>query len=137
MGPRYLVARVGGHRVALVLEATRELVPSRPLTRLPGAPAWVPGLFNLRGAVLTVVDLGVRLGGEASEGPIVVVEAGGRRFGLRVQSVESVLTPGVSEQPVEAARAADGVVRGLVPVGDGAALVVDLEALQSAALADG
>ena len=39
----------------------REIVPVRRATRLPGAPDYVRGLINLRGAIVTVIDLSRRV----------------------------------------------------------------------------
>lgn len=136
-GLRYLLAQAAGQRVAFPLEAVREIIPPQAMTRLPGAGLWVLGLLNLRGMVLTVVDLGVRFGGEAGESPsIVVLEVQGRTFGVQVSAVSAVShsRSGV-EAPVEEARSAEGLVRGLVEVAGGTALVIDVMALQHAALA--
>lgn len=135
-GPRYLVVRAAGQRVAIPLAEVRELVTVRDATRLPGAPSWVAGLYNLRGAVLTVADLGLRLGGEASAGPVVVVEEGERRLGIRVHSVDGVGRAAGQEVSVEPARTAAGVVRGLATFADGAALVLDVTELRRTALAE-
>jgi purine-binding chemotaxis protein CheW len=136
VGHRYLVARAAGQRIAISLDETREIIAVKSLTRLPGAPAWVAGLLNVRGSVITVLDLDARLGGAAAEGPVVIVEEGGRTFGLRVSGVEAVHLATDAPLPIEVARSADGVVRGMVPVGDAAALVLDVGALQRSALAE-
>jgi chemotaxis signal transduction protein len=103
------------------LESVREVVRTRALTRLPGAPAWVVGIMNVRGTLLTVVDLSVRLGGVAGELPRVVllVEGAGRRFGIGVQSVDGVADVATAAiEPVDAPRGAGGVVTGVVHFGD-------------------
>ncbi len=135
-GPRYLLARAAGQRVAIPLEESREILTVRALTRLPGALPWVSGLLNLRGTVLTVADLSLRLGGSACEGPVVVSEVSGRKLGLRVERVEGVQRATRDEQPTDAARSADGAVRGMAELPEGAALVMDVAALQRAAFAD-
>jgi purine-binding chemotaxis protein CheW len=135
-GHRYLVARAAGQRIAISLDDTREIIAVKALTRLPGAPSWVAGLLNVRGAVVTVLDVDARLGGEMAQGPVVIVETGGRTFGLRVTGVEAVHLTNDAPLAVEAARSADGVVSGMVPVGDSAALVLDVGALQRSALAE-
>ena len=86
------------------------------MARLPGAPEWVRGIMNLRGTLLTVVDLSVRLGGRPDGPPriVVVVEGAGKRFGMGVESVQGVAD--VAEdalEAVDAQRAAGGVVGGL------------------------
>jgi purine-binding chemotaxis protein CheW len=129
------VARAAGLRVAVPLEEAREIVHARQLTRLPGALPWVAGLFNLRGTVLTVLDVAVRLGGATSSGPVIVVAVDERSVGLRVDGVDAVVTAEGEEQTVAAARSAEGGVRGAVVLPDGEALVLDIAALQRTALA--
>ena len=111
-GLRYLLAQAAGQRVAFPLEVVREIIPPQAMTRLPGAGAWVLGLLNLRGLVLTVVDLTVRFGGEVGESPsIVVVEVDGRTFGVQVEKVSAVSnTRSGAEAPVDEARSAEGLV---------------------------
>lgn len=133
---RYLVATAAGQRVAVPLLSSREILTVRSVTRLPGAPSWIAGLVNVRGAVLTVMDLSVRLGAAAATGPVVIVELDGRRFGMRVDAVDGVERAAGEEEAVDAARSAAGAVRGLALLPRGAALVVDVVALQRAAIAD-
>jgi chemotaxis signal transduction protein len=138
-GLRYLLAQAAGQLVAFPLEAVREIIPPQAMTRLPGAGPWVLGLLNLRGLVLTVVDLTVRFGGDflAGESPsIIVLEVEGRTFGVQVAMVSAVSNSrNGAEEPVDEARSAEGLVRGLVDVAGGTALVIDVTALQHAALA--
>lgn len=95
-----LLVDIGAAQLVLPMLAAREVVPARALTRLPGAPAWVAGLLNLRGRVVTVIDLAVQQGGAATQGPVVIVETDGRRFGLRVAKVLGV-------QPLDGHEAVD------------------------------
>lgn len=132
---RYLLALAAGQRVAIPLRFAREILGVRAVTRLPGAPSFIAGLVNVRGSVLTVLDVALRLGGEASAGPVVVVEHEERRLGLRVSAVVAVSRASATEG-VDEARSAGGAVSGLVTLDDGAALVLDIEALQRAAIAD-
>ncbi|MDQ3673168.1 MAG: chemotaxis protein CheW [Gemmatimonadota bacterium] len=59
---RLLLFEVGGSLFATEMSAIREIVPSQRVTRLPGAPAAVSGLINLRGTIVTVLDGGACLG---------------------------------------------------------------------------
>jgi purine-binding chemotaxis protein CheW len=107
------------------LDVVREIVRTRPLARLPGAPTWVIGIMNLRGTLLTVVDLSVRLGGVTEGGPsgvprvVMVVEGAGKRFGIGVESVQGVADVATDAiEPVDAQRASGGVIGGLVHLGE-------------------
>jgi chemotaxis signal transduction protein len=133
---RYLVAKAAGQRIAFRVDVVREIIPSRGMTRLPGTDAWVLGLLNLRGTVLTVVDLSVRFGAPVGGASIVVIEVDGRTFGVQVEQVESMAdVADVLVTPVEEARSAGGLASGLAPVPGGTAMVIDAGALQRAALA--
>ena len=67
------------------------------LTRVPCTPPFVAGMLNVRGEVLTVLDLGIALGlhGNPSPhdaSPIVLAECAGVRIGLLVDEVLGMRT---------------------------------------------
>jgi len=139
---RFLLFVVAGHLCACDLEAVREIIPARPATRLPGAPDWVRGLINLRGTLVTVVDLAVRFGapeGAHGASSVIVAEAAGKAFGIGVDAVRNVESvAGGALEDVDPQRAAGGVVRGLAHVGASGtetALVVDVAEVVRQALA--
>jgi purine-binding chemotaxis protein CheW len=92
---RMVLFVVGEHRFGVPIDRIREIIPLRPYTPMPGAEAFVCGLINLRGRIVTVVDLGARLGlAPASHHPdhsIVIVEHRGRLVGLAVQDVARIV----------------------------------------------
>jgi len=73
----------------------QEVLRSTELTRVPLAPGSIRGLMNLRGQIVTVVDLGARLGlpGRATAVPSVhvVVMADGAAVSLLVDAVGDVV----------------------------------------------
>jgi purine-binding chemotaxis protein CheW len=97
-------------RHAIQAEHLIEVVPAEPLTPVPGAPALVLGLLNLRGRVLPVLD---PLAPEQASF-IVVVQAGGTTFGLAAATIEG---------PVRRER--EALERSLVSVLDPEALLAD------------
>lgn len=91
-----LIVEVRGQLFALDASFLREVIPARPATRIPGAPALVKGLINLRGSLIVVADVALRLlGSDAGlspdEGSIVLVEVEGKNIGLAVQDVRDVV----------------------------------------------
>jgi len=78
----------------------REIIRMQAITKIPGAPASVEGVINLRGKVTPVMDLRKRLGlvvgQESKETRIVVVEVEGQDVGLIVDGVSEVLRIPVS-----------------------------------------
>ena len=90
---RTLLFRLGGAIYGCDLSLVREIIPYRRATRLPGAPAYVHGLINLRGTILTVIDLGTRL--EAGrplvvDGSIIIIGVDARQVGFAVSDVMDV-----------------------------------------------
>jgi purine-binding chemotaxis protein CheW len=88
----YVRLRVGDEHYALPVETVLEVARPASLTPVPGAPAHLLGVMNLRGEVLPVVDLAALSGlrGPGEPTVIVVVEAGGARAGLAVDAVLGV-----------------------------------------------
>ena len=126
---RTLLFRVGSAVYGCDIAAVREIVPVREATRLPGTKPYVNGLINLRGAIITVVDLGARLEGErlvSGDESIVVVEVGERRLGLVVGDVMDVTPVRVERAPDDRP---DDVVRGLGHLAGTVVIVLDVGAL--------
>ncbi len=114
------------------IDAVREIIPYRRATRLPGAPAYVQGLINLRGTIVTVLDLGARLeaGREmVREGSIILATHGARVVGVAVDEVMDVR--GITEEPIAAngGETSRGLVRGLGHLDDGVVVLVNIHAL--------
>ncbi len=76
-----------------VLQVQDALGPQR-ITRIPLAPPEVAGSLNLRGRIVTAIDLRVRLGlpprSEGMKGMSVVVDHGGELYSLIVDAVGEV-----------------------------------------------
>lgn len=70
-------------------------------TRVPGAPAYVAGLMQIRRRVIPVVDLRLRFGLPATaptlDSRVVVVQAGERAVGLLADSAREVKNIAASE----------------------------------------
>ncbi len=58
---QYLSFILAGEEYALGILRVKEIIEYDTVTRVPGAPVWVRGVFNLRGSVVPVVDLSVKL----------------------------------------------------------------------------
>lgn len=68
-----MLVRLGGSSYALPVASVREIVRLPQVTRVPGLPAFVAGLANVRGRVLAVLDLRTMLGVEAPRGDRLVI----------------------------------------------------------------
>lgn len=91
-----LAAESGGSLYAVPSEFVREITPMESVTRIPRAPEYVRGLLNLRGVLLTVIDLSQRMGREpvqAAEPSVLVLQVEGKTVGLLVDEVHEVFAP--------------------------------------------
>ena len=59
---RYLTFGLGGTSYAIGILKVQEIIGLLHVTPVPGTPAHVRGVINLRGRVIPVVDLGMRFG---------------------------------------------------------------------------
>lgn len=60
-----LTFRAGGNSYAVDVAHVVEVVPRVDVRRLPHAPDFIAGLFDYRGTIVPVIDLGIRLGSES------------------------------------------------------------------------
>lgn len=96
VAPRELVTMtVGDQRFGIAVGAVQHVLNAQPITRVPLAPKEVAGSLNLRGRIVTVIDLRRRLGLEpAAPGQkfmYVVVEHKNELVSLMVDSVGDVM----------------------------------------------
>jgi len=86
-----LAVRLGLWNLLLSMDDVAEIVPVPRITRIPGVAAWLLGVANLRGTILSVVDLQEFLGGEPSKptanSRLVVVRAEEWEYGLLIHEV--------------------------------------------------
>ena len=135
-GTRCLLFAAGGRLFGCEIAVVREIVPARRATRLPGAPEYVLGLINLRGTVVTVIDLVRRLGGEsadARDGSIILVVYGKGSVGLAVDEVRDVQSLVTQRVETTSGNAPEGVpaaiVRGLARTPEGLVTLLDVRAV--------
>lgn len=122
----------------LDIMAIREIRAWSPVTHLPHVPDFVAGVVNLRGAVLPVLDLSIRLGWTATDAtprnPIIVTEHNGQSRGLIVHDVNDIVAIDADTLQRPDAIADDkitGYVEGLAPIGDDMVMVLDLNKLMT------
>jgi len=91
----YVTAMIGGQLFGLpILRVQDVFIPER-LTRVPLAPPEIAGVLNLRGRIVTLIDLHRRFGlGQRGDGhaPMAIgVESRAESYGLLIDSVGEVL----------------------------------------------
>lgn len=87
--------RVGGQTFGVPVLQVQDVIAPTPINRVPLAPPEVAGSLNLRGRIVTAVDLRCRLGLPARDNPetamSVIVERGGELYALLIDDVGDVL----------------------------------------------
>ncbi len=90
-----LAVEAAGETYGLEIGTVAEILLMRPLTPVPRTPPFVLGIASLRGAVLPVLDLALRLGLPPGPGArsnrIVVVRDRDEGVGFRVDRVRGVV----------------------------------------------
>lgn len=91
----WVTFRLDDEVFAMPVDPVRQVVRVSTITRVPHAPEPVRGVTNLRGRVIPVIDLRMRVGLEPSEigrqSRVVAVASRGRVLGLLVDSVHQVV----------------------------------------------
>ena len=87
--------RIGKEMFGVDIFAVREIVKAQEITTVPGTTDYVLGIINLRGKIISVMDLAARLGlGTASvdrASRILVVDLDGFTVGFLVDAATEVL----------------------------------------------
>lgn len=127
--------RVGQETFGVPIGSVQEILRPLPVTPVPGAPPHVEGVINLRGRIISVVDLRKRCGAPAEpqrRNRIVVAETGGRSIGLMVDSASEVLR--IAENSIEPpasvfGQAEPGFVTGVAKLANRLVILVDIAKL--------
>jgi len=113
-----------------------EVLPPPKITRVPSVPDHILGVINLRGEVLSTIDLkkffGLPQGESTEDQAIIVVEHSGVRTGLLVDDIGDLvnLAPeDLSEEPLLAGTSQRVFFEGAAPWGEGFLTVIRPEGI--------
>ena len=108
---RYLEFHLGTESYAVELLTVKEVITIPELTPIPKSPAHVSGIMNLRGQVITVIDLRKKLGitpsKDDSQCGVIIFDLKEKSLGVMVDSIHKVLT--VSPENIKEIPDGDGV----------------------------
>jgi purine-binding chemotaxis protein CheW len=145
-GPRgqeawYFCLRLLGGRYAFEAGLVTEVVRLGPLTRLPAAPSFLPGVFTHRGEVLPVLDIGQLVGHGAiplrASTRAAIVHCGPWKVAVVSEAVEGLVTiprRALEPPPSQSAGVAE-FLSGVAQDRLGAVAILDLPRLVEAARA--
>jgi purine-binding chemotaxis protein CheW len=96
--PEFVSITVAGQLFGIPVLQVQDVLGSQRITRIPLAPPEVAGSLNLRGHIVTAIDLRTRLRlpplAEGQSGMSVVVDHGGELYSIMVDAVGEVLSLG-------------------------------------------
>jgi purine-binding chemotaxis protein CheW len=101
-GTKFIEFCLGEENYAIPLLHVREVISVTETTLIPNAPSYFVGIMNLRGQVITIIDLRKKLNIKPmqhnKEEAVIIVNAGGLHIGLTVDSINKVMEIDSSDQ---------------------------------------
>ncbi len=97
---RFLSFSLGIEEYAVPLLAVREVIALPEYTAVPYTPPYFLGIMNLRGQVISIMDLRQKLGvkpGVNTETAVIICDLNGNSIGVVVDSVNTVLNPAATD----------------------------------------
>lgn len=95
LSQRFLEFQLGTEFYVIELLNVREVITPPELTPIPKAPSYVCGLMNLRGVVLTIIDLRKKLAitpmSNQQESAVIIIDLDGRLIGAWVDNICRVI----------------------------------------------
>jgi purine-binding chemotaxis protein CheW len=134
---RHLLFRAAGTRFALPIGNIREILKPLPATPVPGVPEWVCGVANVRGDIVTVIDLAPFLGLDdaGSRRGLLIVSAGGADpLGVLIDEVAGIHPLAAGDPPPVTDPVLARFLSGVTP--DPAGLIHRLDPAELLAAAD-
>ena len=92
---QFIGIKIGKEEFLLPIANIREIVMVAPITYVPFSPAFIDGVFNLRGSIVPIVNtrklLGVERGGLTAASRVIVTRYDNINFGLLVDGITFVI----------------------------------------------
>lgn len=135
----YLTFRLGQEEYGIDILRVQEIRSYEQPTRLAHAPEFIKGVIDLRGVIVPIVDLRLKLGCPAEYTDftvVIILNVGGTVLGAVVDAVADVValaTDSIKPAPQFHGPVDASFVRGIATVGERMLIVVDIESLLSGA----
>ena len=143
-GGEFLTFRLGAEEYGIDILRVQEIRSYEQPTRIANAPAFIKGVVNLRGVIVPIIDLRLKLGCDTAEyntfTVVVVLNVRGRVVGAVVDSVSDVLELGkdhIKPAPELNSSVDANFITGIGTIKSGEAermlILMDIEGLMSSA----
>ena len=134
----FLTFRLGAEEYGIDILKVQEIRSYEPPTRIANAPAFIKGVVNLRGVIVPIVDLRLKLSCETAEynsfTVVIVLNVKGRVVGAVVDSVSDVLAldaETIKPAPEMSSAIDTSFITGIGSVADRMLILMDIEGLMS------
>lgn len=128
-----VVFQLAAEEYAIPIAQVKEIIRYKGATRLPGTPAYMCGIVNLRGKVIPVIDLAGRFElpvDKNADKQALIVEAAGREVGLVVDVVNEVIRlDGGAIEAANAVAQSTEYIRSIGKTDDRLLIILDLDKL--------
>ena len=138
IGGEFLTFRLGAEEYGIDILKVQEIRSYEQPTRLANSPAFIKGVVNLRGVIVPIVDLRLKLGCETAEyngfTVVIVLNVKGRVVGAVVDSVSDVLElskDDIKPAPEMSSAVDTGFITGIGSVSDRMLILMDIEGLMA------
>ena len=132
-GRNYLIFLIDDLKLGVDAEYVVEILNNQVVTYLPMMPNYIRGIFNMRGQIIPVMDIRLRLGKPALEGDqlLVVLNYDNTQLGIFVDAVDQMIEIPTNALHAMPAQSAQVLVSEMctIPDGSGTMLVLDCEQL--------
>jgi purine-binding chemotaxis protein CheW len=139
-GGEFLTFRLGGEEYGIDILRVQEIRSYEPPTRIANAPHFIKGVVNLRGVIVPIIDLRLKLGCDTAEynafTVVIVLNVRGRVVGAVVDSVSDVMEltrDHIKPSPDLQSNVDGNFITGIGSVGDRMLILMDIEGLMSSA----
>ncbi|MFN8369272.1 MAG: chemotaxis protein CheW [Bacteriovoracaceae bacterium] len=133
---RYLQFSLGKETYAIQLLAVKEVIPPPDTTPLPNSPSYYIGIMNLRGQIISIIDLRKKLNivpqKEHLEEAVIIVQVGTVGIGLIVDSINKVLniaSNSISEVPEVSSQVNAKYIEGVYQEEKNLTILLDIESI--------
>lgn len=122
---QFLIFNSDGLLFGVNVEYVVEIITNHAITHLPMMPSYIRGILNLRGQIIPVIDIRLRLGKPCLDECItIVLNVNGTQVGILVDSVAQMISiPKEDIMPVPA-HSTQKLISGLYTMQDGNTMMV-------------
>ncbi len=133
---RYLTFELESEKYGVEILSVKEIIGMQKTIHIPKTPKFVKGVMNLRGVIIPVIDLRLKLGMDETEAKmdtaIIIVTIRGINIGFvvdRVDEVASISAEELSEPPKFGAKIDTGFIKHMANTKKEVAMIINLESI--------